>query len=164
MPQIGEVKKGCEIGKSVYQIYIWHACPDCGKERWILSRRGKPANLRCCSCAAKIRNPQGPRNFNWKGGRTRDSRGYIRIKVLPDDFFYPMVNGRGYVFEHRLVVAKALARNLHLWEIVHHKKGFAKDDNRYPQTLQLVSDDRHNQITILENRIAQLEELYRLAK
>lgn len=75
------------------------------------------------------------------------------IKLQPDNFFFPMTGHDGYVFEHRLVVAKALGRCLQCWEIVHHKHGYAKDDNRYPETLQLVTDDRHKQITILEKKI-----------
>ena len=72
-----------------------------------------------------------------------------------------MVDKQGYVLEHRLVVAKAIGRNLHRWEIVHHKDNCPKDDNRYPETLQLVSDDRHDQITILGVRIKYLERLLR---
>ncbi len=75
-----------------------------------------------------------------------------------------MANAQGYVFEHRLVVAKALGRNLHSWEIAHHKHakypaGSKEDkaDNRYPENLQLVSDDRHTQISILEAKIKRLE-------
>ena len=68
-----------------------------------------------------------------------------------------MAKGDSYVAEHRLVVAKALGRNLHLWEIVHHKDNCPRDDNRYPETLQLVTDDRHKQITILESKITRLE-------
>jgi len=81
--------------------------------------------------------------------------GYILLKLRPNDFFYSMADQKGYVFEHRLVVAKHLGRNLHRWEIVHHKNG-VRDDNRR-ENLQLVTDDRHKQITLLENRIKHLE-------
>ena len=75
-----------------------------------------------------------------------------------------MANRQGYVREHRLIVAKKLGRCLHIWELVHHKHtqypaGSIEDkqDNR-DENLQLVTDDRHKQITILENRIKQLEQ------
>ena len=164
MPKIGDIKTGRELGvKSLTNKHIWHACIDCGKQRWVCLLRGKPINPRCCSCAQKIKN-----KYRWKSGRFIDGKGYIYIKLPPDDFFYSMANNNGYVLEHRLVVAKALGRNLHLWEIVHHKgiryKGIKNKSDNLRDNLQLVSDDRHNQITILERRIAFLEKQVRLLK
>ena len=86
-----------------------------------------------------------------KGGRVKDGIGYIRIRLQPEDFFYPMVAANGYVMEHRLVAAKRLGRCLHAWEIVHHRDHIR--DNNEDSNLQLVSDERHKQITILENKI-----------
>ena len=146
MPQIGEVKKAREIGyKSKRCSYIWSACVDCGKERWIQLYPGR--QLRCLSCAAIKRQ--------LKDGRINKD-GYHLIKLYPNDFFYPMAQCDGYVFEHRLVMAKHLGRCLHKWELVHHKRGIAKSDNRI-EGLQLVSEDKHNQITIMERRITFLE-------
>ncbi len=77
------------------------------------------------------------------------------VRLSPDDFFYPSCSRRGWIFEHRLIMAKHLGRNLHIWEIIHHKNHI-RDDNRI-ENLQLVSDDRHTQISILERRIKYLE-------
>jgi len=155
MPEIGEIRKSNEIGRSGYNKCIWQACVDCGKERWVQFnvKKEAPIDIRCHLCSIS-----GSLASNWKGGRNKDGRGYIRVKLQPDGFFYSMAGKGGLVFEHRLVAAKALGRCLQPWEIVHHKEGFAKDDNRYPKTLQLVTDDRHKQITILENRIKRLEQ------
>jgi len=143
MPRLGEVRNGREIGLGDgYHKYIWHACIDCGKGRWVHcvnDNNGgrKPRSLRCKVCYYHWRRAEN--NPNWKGGRYVDGNGYVMIKLQPNDFFYPMSLKNGYVFEHRLVVAKALRRNLHRWEIVHHKDNCPKDDNRYPETLQLVT-------------------------
>ena len=170
MPEIGEIRKSFQIGKAGKGKNIWHACMMCGKERWvrvikIRAMRGIPEFPLCSSCSPHPDRGFAEANGHWKGGRTVDKRrGYIYIKLPPDDFFYRMVNHLGYVFEHRLVVAKALGRNLHSWEIVHHKHtkypaGSIEDkqDNRYPENLQLVQEMQHKQITLLENRISKFE-------
>ncbi len=99
-----------------------------------------------------------PRRKNIAGYlyRSTTSKGYVLInKHVVDEFWWPLAGKRGMIFEHRLVMAQSLGRCLQLWEVVHHKNG-VKDDNRI-ENLQLVSDTRHNQITLLERRIKQLE-------
>lgn len=156
MPRLGETINGKQVGHSKGTTLIWHACIDCSKERWVVLNHGNPRHLRCQICGCKQRpSLAGSQNHNWKGGKIGAGYGYIKIWLDPTDFFYPMTNGKGYVTEHRLVVAKHLGRCLHTWEIVHHKN-HRKDDNRI-KNLQLVSDDRHKQISILENRIRTLE-------
>jgi len=163
MIKLGEIKYAHEVGYKGYEKMVWHACVDCGKQRWVPLRAVKPSGLTCQSCARKrVAARLGNRiyrrcqdNPNWKGGRMKDARGYIKISLHPNDFFYPMVNRSRYVMEHRLVMAKHLGRCLHRWEIVHHKNHI-KDDNRI-ENLQLVSEDRHLQITLLERRISRLE-------
>lgn len=158
MPKIGEIKKGREIGKKTSYKYVWQACIKCGKQRWTQLVGGNPRAIQCHHCSHKS-------GKKWKGGRSKAGNGYISILLTLGDFFYPMAQKSGYVLEHRLVVANALGRNLHSWEIVHHKHtrypaGSIEDkqDNRYPENLQLVTDDRHYQITILENKIDRLLE------
>lgn len=161
MPSLGEVKRGRDIGKSPNNShkFIWQACLDCRKEHWVQFVKGEPTHLRCHICSSRRMglNQRGKRSKHWKGGYTKNSYGYREVYVGPDDFFRPMAKKTGYVLEHRLVVARALGRCLLPWEIIHHKEGYAKDDNRYPETLQLVSVDKHNQISIMERRIKHLE-------
>lgn len=160
MPKLGEIQRGTEFHSyKDSSKYIWHACEVCGKQRWVFLKNGKPETVKCKTCNGRLsvsgwKYEQHP---SWKGGRHYDGQGYIRVRLKPDDFFFPMAKSSGYVLEHRLVMAKHLGRNLHSWEIVHHKKGVAKDDNRI-EGLQLVTDDRHIQITILESKIDRLLE------
>ena len=174
MNKIGEIKYGNELGKKRASVgkggaFIWYACITCGREWWVRYLKGKPYVTQCQPCGTRAVKRIGKDNPSWRGGRSKTSKGYIVIHVSPDDFFYPMVDNRNYVPEHRLVVAKSLGRCLHSWEIVHHKNHI-KDDNRI-ENLQLVSDDRHKQISILERKIQlldmenkELEQLLALAK
>ena len=145
----GKTRKANEIGRKGEYKYIAHACEGCGRIRWVQLDKGKPRRLKCQSCRQK-----GRLSPNWKGGISHPA-GYIEIKVKESDFFFAMATKRGYVREHRLVMAKYLGRCLQRWEIVHHKNHNPSDNRR--ENLQLVSDDRHKQITILENRIGFLE-------
>ena len=153
MPIIGEIKRGSEIGKChPWNKYIWAACDNCGKERWVafghLKDGGKLRSLYCQDCARKANTKD--KAGNWKGGRVIDN-GYIAILLSRDDFFYPMANKSGYVREHRLVVAQALGHLLQPWEIIHHKgtkypRGSIEDkqDNRYPENLELTTRGNHS--------------------
>lgn len=159
--ELGEIKQAFEIGHKGSDKWEWHACIDCGKRRWVLTKQGRPINLRCRRCAGKLRaHRPGELNGNWKGGRFKGSLGYIFVKLQPDDFFYSMVAKSGYVFEHRLVMAKYLGRCLHSWEMIHHENHI-RDDNRI-ENLKIVMEGQHNQITMLENRIDYLEKQVRL--
>ncbi len=170
MPNRGDIIRGARIGKQdshAREWYVWVICPICHRGRWRSKaevKRDKHPNSylnRCHHCAV---SQKGNQSHSWKGGKNKDGGGYILVYVSNDSFFAPMRNSTGYVREHRLVVAKALGRCLHRCELVHHKHtkypmGSIEDkqDNRYPENLQLISDTRHNQITILEKRIAYLE-------
>jgi len=91
----------------------------------------------------------GDKSPHWKGGRIHcNSEGqYIGVKVYRDSPFYCMANKRGYVQEHRLVIAQKLGRPLLPSEYVHHING-DKQDNR-EENLKLVGPLEHNIYTEL---------------
>lgn len=123
MPQIGDLinNKQLHPDKKERRTFIWTACSDCGKERWVRVKKGEPEYTRCHKCYGM--SSRGKRNL-YKGGKTFDKQsGRYRIWVASDDFFAPMRCSNGYVFEHRLVMAKHLGRNLQSFEIIHHKDG-----------------------------------------
>ena len=135
---------------------IFLRCKECNKERAVdryYAEKPTFTNL-CISCARKAR--RADKNPYWKGGKYQNAQGYTLVLLQPNDFFYKMASVRGYVMEHRLVMAKHIGRNLQPWEVVHHKRGIAKSDNKI-EGLRLMTDNRHKQITILENRITFLE-------
>lgn len=74
---------------------------------------------------------EGIKNFNWKGGKSYDGKGYVRIKNPS----HPFADKNGYVFEHRYKMELHLKRPLTPKEIVHHINTI-RDDNRI-ENLQL---------------------------
>ena len=159
IPQIGEVKSGTKLGYSHRKPMVWLQCSACGRCRWVQLRSTKEPTFTglCADCSRKSTKQYRRGGYKNTQGRIRLKAGYYKVRVYPDDFFAFMADKAGYVLEHRLVMAKSLGRCLHRWEIVHHKNG-DKGDNRQ-ENLQLVTDDRHRQITILEERIKYLEGL-----
>ncbi len=152
MPQIGDIelrefreskrKNGVKRNKC-----IWSACQDCGKGRWIFLWQWRKGLLKYCQlCSLKHMNFNkqsvhwGADNWKWKGGRRKRKDGYIDIRVYPGDPFYPMAH-KGYIPEHRLVMARALGRLLCSSEFVHHKDG-DPSNNQLPN-LELCTANNH---------------------
>ena len=137
MPELNELKLGHEIGKkSPYQRFIFAACEKCGIPRWALyvKKTNRPRDLICASCGKGKR-----KGLFGKGHYDKD--GYV-LKSLPWEHPYiSMANSRGWILEHRLVMAQHLGRNLLPREHVHHLNG-VRDDNRI-ENLVLMSMTEH---------------------
>jgi len=174
MPELGEIKRAKEIGYKSGNNYIWGACVDCGKERWIQCGRDYFPK-RCRHCATVImgksrrgikatRHDTGDKSSRWGGGRVVTSDGYIKVWVHSDNFYHPMASKKHYILEHRLVMAKHLNRCLLTWEIVHHKNS-TKDDNRLENLELFTSAVEHlpsmkitQEFNKRDRRIAELEQ------
>lgn len=68
---------------------------------------------------------RGADHYQWRGGRQKYGSGYA-VVYRPK---HPMANIRGYVLEHRFVMAEHLGRFLDSNETVHHING-DRQDNR----------------------------------
>lgn len=159
MPVVGQI----ETRTKEKRKHIWVRCPICQEERWQQLRSYKiqatPGRCPFCNMAEYGRR-----------GRKKDRYDYLLVKLKPESPFYPMAQRNRYVREHRLVMAQHLGRCLERWEVVHHKGiRFAhgsrenKQDNKI-DNLELLNYEKHNQITILENRIKYLEGLLEFNK
>jgi len=131
-------------------------CPNCKKIRWVDYRnikKSKSFTGKCLYCSKKY----GKEHPNWKGGKYQTGHGYIMILLDKNDKFYKMADKRGYVYEHRYILAKKLNRMLKKYEHVHHLNGI-KNDNR-KENLELVNGTEHCLITKMQQRIIELENI-----
>lgn len=153
MPKLGEIKHGRDIGRvaTATTSFIWIGCADCGKESWkVYHVRRKFWNPRCCSCA----NTRANKPRLKKG--CYDKQGYIMVPISKNSFFWDMALKRGYILQHRLVMAQHLGRCLTQDELVHHLNR-VKDDNRL-ENLVLTSRSEHlHLVEPYRQRIVDLE-------
>jgi len=122
-----------------------------------VSIRGREEAQRLAISLGRKNYYRGDACHQWKGGRFVNKEGYVWVKLQPNEQrFAPMANHRGYVREHRLVLAKSLGRCLESWEVVHHKNG-VKNDNRIDNLKLLPNRNYHQSDLVLKSRLKQLE-------
>lgn len=80
----------------------------------------------------------GPKNPNWRGGRSIASNGYVLIRV---GVGHPLADVRGYAYEHRIVAEQKLGRPIAKGEQVHHIDG--DKQNNAPENLEVLSAAEH---------------------
>jgi hypothetical protein len=145
-------------GKEVYKPMAWLRrikTPTCsgacngvlrGKAWAKHAHKGRKA-WRPESEAALIKRMTGASNHAWKGGVTyfKKKGNYKPIKYVrcPPEFL-AMARKDGYVMEHRLLVARAMARPLLRVETVHHVNHDPQDNSL--SNLQLFASNRDHKL------------------
>lgn len=103
---------------------------------------------------ANLMRAKKSKHGKWRGGRTKDKRGYIKV-CKPG---YYRAHKNGYVYEHIIVWEKANKKKLPKNWGVHHINGI-KDDNR-PENLKALPNRSHNKLALLteaKRKICKLE-------
>jgi hypothetical protein len=91
----------------------------------------------------------GSLNPNWRGGKTKHSKGYIYVWCPT----HHRADKHGYVFEHILVAEKMLGRPLAPDEVVDHRDG--DKGNNHPSNLSVLKKRQHDRLeTLLRPREA----------
>ncbi|MBA7647648.1 hypothetical protein ES703_55425 [subsurface metagenome] len=121
--------------------------------------RGEALSLAFKKGKIKRHYQRGKDHFNWRGGRTVSSEGYVWV-MRPD---HPRANTYGYVREHILIWEETHGRPLPQGWIVHHLNGIPADNR--PGNLVAFPDRKHKHLLRAKaSRITQLETTLRQAQ
>lgn len=139
---LGDIRTAKELGYSGSNKYIWQACVDCGKERWVRLVQGEPESPRCRGCFQL-----GDKNPHWKGGQYY-FRGYVFV-LAPE---HPKAHKR-YIKRARLILEQKLGRYLLDGHEPHHRNGIKDDD--HPENLIELPEGDHKALTNRELKKAE---------
>lgn len=159
---------GSPTSKKSRDLHILCNCPDCHKDYWIPNtqiRRGVKRTPRCNACAILFRN------YNNGSGRFSTVAGYIGLTISHLDqkdqkLAKETSRTKGFILEHRMVMARYLKRPLTPDDQIHHRNG-NKTDNRIAN-LRLVTKQTHHiapadkiavSITEIEDCVRQLDNI-----
>ena len=155
MPAIGERIRGdvlLQMKGRANDWYVWHRCPKCHEERWILQWKTKLPNFTglCQVCSARRNSNRaeaiGAKHPRWNDGQTM-SRGYAYIS----NDKHPACTSKGYVKRARLVLEKKLGRYLLPDCVPHHINGIQEDDR--PSNLIELTKSQHTILHGFERRL-----------
>jgi len=163
--QIVRIKEQTILNPDQLRKYINLKCSLCGKYRLVRYDYAKKRNFKglCHKCNINHHMRENGRivkrvmeNANgWLGGKHKASNGYIALKIPENHPFICMAGKRGEIYEHRLIMAQKIGRQLTKFEHVHHLNK-DKTDNRI-ENLILINADTHVLITRMEAEIKRLE-------
>ena len=88
-------------------------CPQCGGKKHFNAL----ACVRCRVRVTPLAGRRGPDHPAWKGGRSVDRDGYVRL-YLPD---HPWPRKSGYVLAHVAAMELQIGRRIAPNEVVHHR-------------------------------------------
>lgn len=143
---------GLELKPENYKaIHFFNVAVYCSRSCFEEKTRKPKIITQCPVCSAIVKSfPSNPKiccSYKCSGiylkqqrtGAVVTSNGYRLVKT-----YGPRANNKGYEFEHRLVMEKALGRLLHKNEVVHHINGI-KNDNRI-ENLTILTKSEHSSL------------------
>jgi len=128
IPKLGDIVKGSEIGYKS-GTWIWQACINCNKERWVLLKGNIPSTLRCKSCGhlkyqyISLKNGYIPKLGDLIQGKYINKSGSYQWRSCPDCKRETWIQVRDKYRERCLSCANTYIAKTHHGENHHNWKG-----------------------------------------